>query len=111
MIFDSKEEIVFYLLNQIKINRFLGKYEYKDYDGRININPEKFNYFDVSKLKNAYKDIYGNYTDDKESVIRSYLPEFAIVKRYYDHTDKPFINSKDAIDSILANCTNNLVDN
>ncbi|EPL05685.1 hypothetical protein CP02DC14_1172, partial [Chlamydia psittaci 02DC14] len=69
-----------------------GKYEYKDYDGRININPEMFNYFDVSKLKSAYKDIYGNYTDDKEAVIRSYLPEFAIVKRYYDHTNKSFKN-------------------
>ena len=111
MVFDSKKEIISYLINMIKIDRFLGKYEYKDYDGRININPEMFNYFDVSKLKSAYKDIYGNYTDDKEAVIRSYLPEFAIVKRYYDHTNKSFKNQKDAIDSILENSTNSLVDN
>ena len=111
MIFNSKDEIVKYLVNKININHFIGKKEYKNYDGEIDMNSKKLNLVDFSKFKKAYKDIYGNYTDDLSSVIRSYLPEFAIVKRYYDHRNQPFKDEEDAKNSIIKNATDDIIEN
>ena len=111
MIFNSKDEIVKYLVNKVNINHFIGKKEYKNYDGEIDMDPHKLNLVDFSKFRKAYKDIYGNYTDDLSSVIRSYLPEFAIVKRYYDHRNQPFKNDEDAKNSIIKNATDDIVEN
>ena len=111
MIFNSKDEIVKYLVNKININHFIGKKEYKNYDGEINMDSNKLNLVDFSKFKKAYKDIYGNYTDDLSSVIRSYLPEFAIVKRYYDHRNQPFKDEEDAKNSIIKNATDDIIEN
>lgn len=111
MIFNSKDEIVKYLVNKININHFIGKKEYKNYDGEIDMNSNKLNLVDFSKFKKAYKDIYGNYTDDLSSVIRSYLPEFAIVKRYYDHRNQPFKDEEDAKNSIIKNATDDIIEN
>ncbi|MDC8913539.1 hypothetical protein PR248_00565 [Metamycoplasma hyosynoviae] len=111
MIFNSKDEIVKYLVNKVNINHFIGKKEYKDYDGQIDMDPNKLNPVNFSKFKRAYKDIHGNYTDDLSSVIRSYLPEFAIVKRYYDHKNQPFKDEEDAKNSIIKNATEDIVEN
>lgn len=111
MIFNSKDEIVKYLVNKVNINHFIGKKEYKNYDGEIDMNSNKLNLVDFSKFKKAYKDIYGNYTDDLSSVIRSYLPEFAIVKRYYDHRNQPFKDEEDAKNSIIKNATDDIIEN
>ena len=111
MIFNSKDEIVKYLVNKVNINHFIGKKEYKNYDGEIDMNSNKLNLVNFSKFKKAYKDIYGNYTDDLSSVIRSYLPEFAIVKRYYDHRNQPFRDEEDAKNSIIKNATDDIIEN
>ena len=111
MIFNSKDEIVKYLVNKVNINHFIGKKEYKNYDGEIDMDSNKLNLVDFSKFKKAYKDIYGNYTDDLSSVIRSYLPEFAIVKRYYDHRNQPFKDEEDAKNSIIKNATDDIIEN
>ncbi|ACF07351.1 Uncharacterised protein [Metamycoplasma arthritidis] len=111
MIFDSKERIYDYLSNKIQINGYLGKKEYKNYDGQINMDPNKLNSVDFAKIKKAYKDIHGNYTDNLDTVIRSYLPEFAIAKRYYDHRNRPFKDAEDAKNSIIQNSTDDIVDN
>ena len=111
MIFNSKNEIVKYLVNKVNINHFIGKKEYKNYDGEIDMDSSKLNLVDFSKFKKAYKDIYGNYTDDLSSVIRSYLPEFAIVKRYYDHRNQPFKDEEDAKNSIIKNATDDIIEN
>lgn len=111
MIFNSKDEIVKYLVNKVNINHFIGKKEYKNYDGEINMDSNKLNLVDFSKFKKAYKDIYENYTDDLSSVIRSYLPEFAIVKRYYDHRNQPFKDEEDAKNSIIKNATDDIIEN
>ncbi|KDE42857.1 hypothetical protein NPL1_02375 [Metamycoplasma hyosynoviae] len=111
MIFDSKDEIVKYLVEKVNVNHFIGKKELKDFDGQIDMDPNKLNPVDFSKIKRAYKDIHGNYTDDLSSVIRSYLPEFAIVKRYYDHRNQPFKDEEDAKNSIIKNSTEDIVEN
>ena len=111
MTFDSKEEIYKYLVNRVQVNGYLGKKEYKNYDGQIDMDPNKLNLVDFSKMKKAYKDIHGNYSDDLDSVIRSYLPEFAIVKRYYDHRNQPFKNPEAAKNSIIQNSADDIVDN
>ena len=111
MTFDSKEEIYKYLVNRVQVNGYLGKKEYKNYDGQIDMDPNKLNLVDFSKMKKAYKDIHGNYSDDLDSVIRSYLPEFAIVKRYYDHRNKPFKDPEAAKNSIIQNSADDIVDN
>lgn len=111
MTFDSKEEIYKYLVNRVQVNGYLGKKEYKNYDGQIDMDPNKLNLVDFSKMKKAYKDIHGNYSDDLDSVIRSYLPEFAIVKRYYDHRNQPFKDPEDAKNSIIQNSADDIVDN
>ncbi|MDC8916182.1 hypothetical protein PR240_00445 [Metamycoplasma hyosynoviae] len=111
MIFDSKDEIVKYLVEKVNVNHFIGKKEFKDFDGQIDMDPNKLNPVDFSKIKRAYKDIHGNYTDDLSSVIRSYLPEFAIVKRYYDHRNQPFKDEEDAKNSIIKNSTEDIVEN
>ncbi|WP_374847138.1 hypothetical protein ACEY2E_00530 [Metamycoplasma salivarium] len=111
MTFDSKEEIYKYLVNRVQVNGYLGKKEYKNYDGQIDMDPNKLNLVDFSKMKKAYKDIHGNYSDDLDSVIRSYLPEFAIVKRYYDHRNQPFKDPEAAKNSIIQNSADDIVDN
>lgn len=111
MTFDSKEEIYKYLVNRVQVNGYLGKKEYKNYDGQIDMDPNKLNLVDFSKIKKAYKDIHGNYSDDLDSVIRSYLPEFAIVKRYYDHRNQPFKDPEAAKNSIIQNSADDIVDN
>ena len=111
MIFNSKDEIVKYLVNKVNINHFIGKKEYKNYDGEIDMDPHKLNLVDFSKFRKAYKDIHGNYTDDLSSAIRSYLPEFAIVKRYYDHRNQPFKDEEDAKNSIIKNAIDDIVEN
>lgn len=111
MTFDSKEEIYKYLVNRVQVNGYLGKKEYKNYDGQIDMDPNKLNLVDFSKMKKAYKDIHGNYSDDLDSVIRSYLPEFAIVKRYYDHHNQPFKDPEAAKNSIIQNSADDIVDN
>ena len=111
MTFDSKEEIYKYLVNRVQVNGYLGKKEYKNYDGQIDMDPNKLNLVDFSKMKKAYKDIHGNYSDDLDSVIRSYLPEFAIVKRYYDHRNQPFKDPEEAKNSIIQNSADDIVDN
>lgn len=83
----------------------------KNYDGQIDMDPNKLNLVDFSKMKKAYKDIHGNYSDDLDSVIRSYLPEFAIVKRYYDHRNQPFKDPEAAKNSIIQNSADDIVDN
>ena len=111
MTFDSKEEIYKYLVNRVQVNGYLGKKEYKNYDGQIDMDPNKLNLVDFSKMKKAYKDIHGNYSDDLDSIIRSYLPEFAIVKRYYDHRNQPFKDPEAAKNSIIQNSADDIVDN
>ncbi|ACF07361.1 Uncharacterised protein [Metamycoplasma arthritidis] len=111
MTFDSKEDIYKYLLNKVQVNGYIGKKEYKNYDGQIDMDPNKLNLVDYSKMKKAYRDIHGNYSDDLDSVIRSYLPEFAIVKRYYDHRNQPYKEMEDAKNSIIKNSTDDIVDN
>ncbi|WP_036444912.1 hypothetical protein, partial [Metamycoplasma hyosynoviae] len=108
---DSKDEIVKYLVEKVNVNHFIGKKELKDFDGQIDMDPIKLNPVDFSKIKRAYKDIHGNYTDDLSSVIRSYLPEFAIVKRYYDHRNQPFKDEENAKNSIIKNSTEDIVEN
>ena len=56
MIFNSKDEIVKYLVNKININHFIGKKEYKNYDGEIDMNSNKLNLVDFSKFKIYHND-------------------------------------------------------
>jgi len=55
MIFNSKDEIVKYLVNKININHFIGKKEYKNYDGEIDMNSNKLNLVDFPNLKKLIK--------------------------------------------------------
>ncbi|AZZ65701.1 hypothetical protein DMC14_002830 [Metamycoplasma phocicerebrale] len=111
LIFNSKSEIQDYLTNKIKINRFVGKKEYSNFDWQINMDSNLLNEVDYSKIKPLYKDANGNSVTSQKLAIDSYLPDYAFVEKYFDHAGREFDNPEDAKNSISNNIDKDIVEN
>lgn len=103
--FKSKKEILKFIMDnyQIKSKTFIGEKRILNDQMVLDTNSDTTFGYKGIKTFPAYKDIYDNYVDNKNLMINSYIPNYAIYRRYYDLNNNEFETKEDAINSIIKN--------
>lgn len=100
-IFEDEKEILGDVLNELEINkeRMIGTKKYKNSDNEIAIDDE-IKILDHSKIKPLYTDLSGFPSETRGGVLKNYLSDRNIIKKFIGIDGKTFDDEIDAINNI-----------
>ncbi|ADE19625.1 hypothetical protein [Mycoplasma crocodyli] len=101
-VFDSRKDILKYFMknNIVQNVPIIGEKKYKNEYNELQIDNDCATTLENKKLHPAYKEINSGYVHSPQMAALSYIPEYAIVKRYEDNLGNKYREKDAAIESM-----------